>query len=394
MLRKIRDTLLFAQLAGLLLTPPQWSLAAQNFRNLEHEVQALLAESVRSVVTVSASFSHEVPAQSDGGLLSLFKKETERKSVSYVNIGSGLIIDTSGHVITRSSIVMGAREIQVERSGGKNTTAMLVADDPESGFSLLRIEAQGIVPARFGDSDNILLGSWNLMVGNSLGVFPSVVFGSISGISDDGLIHFTANLNPGNNGSPLINMDGEVVALVAGRMTAADGGTGIPSVSTAGMAYPINWIKKIVGDLVADKPVQKGWLGVVGYHDGHNTRIRDIKADSPAQKAGLQPGDVIVSFNRQEVKSVMELARLVRYSSPGHEVMVGYLRDGEPAETSVLMGEKISASATQVSKSPPDNHIRAEQPVADIADQHEMLELRIRMLENEVRKLRKLIEVN
>jgi len=166
----------------------------------------------------------------------------------------------------------------------------------------------------------------------------------------------------------------------------------IPGVSTAGMAYPINWIKTIVGDMVADKQVHKGWLGIVGYHDGHNTRIREIKADSPAQAAGLQPGDVIVSFNRQEVKSVMELARLVRYSSPGQEVVLGYLRDGATAETSVSMGEKMSTSVP-VFESPPDDPMPPEQLVSETSDQREMLELRIQMLENEVRKLRKLIEI-
>jgi len=200
----------------LLLVTNQYTSAGETFRNLENEVQAVLGSSVQSIVTVSGSFSHEIPAKDDGGFLSFFTKDPEKKSVSYDNVGTGLIIDSNGHILTRSSVVFGADEIAVTLADGVKVKALLIADDSETGFALVKVEADNLQPAIYGDSDDIRLGSWNLMVGNSMGVFPSVVFGSINGLSEDGLIHITANLNPGNNGSPLINMEGEVVGLVAG----------------------------------------------------------------------------------------------------------------------------------------------------------------------------------
>ena len=103
-------------------------------------------------------------------------------------------------------------------SNGVESPAIFVGHDPETGFAVLKTQIEYLIPARLGDSNNIVPGAWNLMIGNSLGVYPSVVFGSINGIRNDGMIQISANLNPGNNGSPILNTKGEVVGLVAGQM--------------------------------------------------------------------------------------------------------------------------------------------------------------------------------
>ena len=316
---------------------------AQEFlESLEKDIAKLIDSSKISVVTVASRFSHEISLETESGILSFLKSEAPKQSLSYINIGSGIVFDESGHILTRSSIVAGAESNLVTFSNGEESPAIFVGHDPETGFAVLKVQTEYLTPARLGDSNNIVPGAWNLMIGNSLGVYPSVVFGSINGIRNDGMIQISANLNPGNNGSPILNTKGEVVGLVAGQMSTRENLTDSfldSDLHATILAYPINWIKKIAEDIIQHGYVRHGWLGVIGEPEGWKAKIREIKKNSPAQQAGLVEGDVVVKFSDKNVNSISELARLVKYTPPGETVPVEYLRGEQTMYSNVKIGE-------------------------------------------------------
>lgn len=379
--------------------------AGEMLKTLENELKALINASKESIVTVTSNFSHEVSIEQESGIFSFFKTETQKRALSYVNVGSGVIFDESGYILTRSSIVLGAESNRVTLANGNEIAAEFIGHDPETGFAVLKVEGHNLKPAQFGNSDVIVAGSWNFMMGNSLGVYPSIVFGSVNGLRNDGMIQLSANLNPGNNGSPIINTKGEVIGLVAGHLSTAAGiseSLGGVHYSSTTLAYPINWIKRIAEDIIEYGYVRKGWLGVVGYHDGSKPKIREIRNNSPAQKAGLVEGDVIVKFSYKEVESVSELARLVEYTSPGQKVPLEYMRGDQMLLTAVEVGEKKAVDSLRgaVDASSDDLSFLAnrfgqfEKPNYRLnsIERSKLIEKRIDYLERELMKLKKLVK--
>lgn len=372
---------------------------------LEKEILTLIEATKQSVVTVTSNFSHEVSVEKESGIFSFFKSEIQKKALSYINIGSGVIYDEAGYILTRSSIVLGADANTITFADGAQTPAQFVGHDPETGLAVLRVEADSLVPARMAKSDDLVVGSWSFMIGNSLGVYPSITFGSVNGLRKDGMIQLSAQVNPGNNGSPIINMDGEVVGLVAGQLKPSGQVSDFftNEYQTPTLAYPINWVKRIADDIIQYGYVRKGWLGVVGYRDGQ-PKISEIRQGSPAQKAGLTVGDMITKFASQEVRSISELARLVEYTSPGTTVSLEYVRDNEARTIQIKVGKKTPADSNMTSA----NSVAARQPALNsssihiqpgnanlqLLQQNELLEKRVRALEQELAKLRKAIEAH
>ena len=364
---------------------------AQEFlESLEKDIAKLIDSSKISVVTVASRFSHEISLETESGILSFLKSEAPKQSLSYINIGSGIVFDESGHILTRSSIVAGAESNLVTFSNGEESPAIFVGHDPETGFAVLKVQTEYLTPARLGDSNNIVPGAWNLMIGNSLGVYPSVVFGSINGIRNDGMIQISANLNPGNNGSPILNTKGEVVGLVAGQMSTRENLTD-PFLDhdfhATILAYPINWIKKIAEDIIQHGYVRHGWLGVIGEPEGWKAKIREIKKNSPAQQAGLVEGDVVVKFSDKKVNSISELARLVKYTPPGETVPVEYLRGEQTMYSNVKIGEWQTHD-----KKPEASLPAAKNLTLTEQERNQWLLGRINELEKELKQLKKLVE--
>lgn len=364
------------------------SYAQKVLESLEKEIANLIYSSQSSVVTIASRFSQEVSSGTESGIFSFFKAETPKRSLSYVHVGSGIVFDEAGHILTRSSIVGGAESNRVTLSDGRQYAAIFVGEDPETGFAIIKINGDNLTSAQLGDSNNLFPGAWNLMIGNSLGVYPSVVLGSINGFRNDGMIQISANLNPGNNGSPIFNTKGEVIGLVAGQMNTQESVQSFfgNDIHATILAYPINRIKKIADDIIQHGRVRHGWLGVVGNQDG---KIREIKKDSPAQIAGLTKGDVIVKFSNKEVNNISELARLVKYTRPGETVSVDYERDGEIMHASIQIGEWNYQARTEpnlVTGKP------KEAPRLTLKERDQRIMNRINELEKELMHLKKLIE--
>jgi len=391
-IQKVKSVIRSFVFSHLFLLCCFYPATAQEFlESLEKDIAKLIDSNKASVVTVASRFSHEISLETESGILSFFKAEAPKQSLSYINIGSGIVFDAAGHILTRSSIVAGAESNLVTFSNGQESPAVFVGYDPETGFAVLKVNTESLTPARLGDSNNIVPGAWNLMIGNSLGVYPSVIFGSINGIRNDGMIQISANLNPGNNGSPILNTKGEVVGLVAGQMSRRESLTNSfldYDFHATILAYPINWIKKIAEDIIEHGYVRHGWMGVVGEPEGWKAKIKEIKQNSPAQQAGLAEGDIVVKFSHRNVNSIAELARLVKYTPPGKTVPVEYMRGEDKMFANVQIGE------WQIHNKPPSFPVAKKKENLTITEpeRNQWILSRINELEKELKQLKELIE--
>ncbi len=379
--------------------------AGDSLKNFTKELHQLIDSTKVSVVTVASRISREVYVEKESGILSFFRPEKEKQAISYLNVGSGLIVDTDGHVVTRRSIVAGSDWIHVMLHDGREVPAYFIGEDPETGFAVLRVKAEGLQPARLGRSYRVRPGTWTVMIGNSLGAFPSVEFGAVNGVRKDGFIQISANLNPGNNGSPVFDLEGEVIGLVIGRINAAQDLAGsfddlLHSETT--LVYPIDWVRRIAEDLIAVGHVRKGWLGVAGDFDAWQPRIKEVKADSPAQRAGLVSGDVILAFGGMAVGSLSQLMRMVEYTLPGETVTVRFRRDDEVLEVEVEIGERPAGAGAGLSDGVPGFDVievsnETTLPLSldwpqELLDRNQVLEKRVLELQRELNRLKKVLE--
>ena len=278
------------------------------------------------------------------------------------SLGSGFVIDKAGYILTNRHVVEGADQIDVAFPDGTRYEAKVVGQDARTDVALVKIEPKGaLTPVPLGDSDKAEVGEWVMAVGNPFGLpggGNSVTVGVVSFVGRDmrledwrrgtsvEMIQTDAAINPGNSGGPLLNIRGEVVgintAIYTGRQ---QGNLGI------GFAVPINAVRELLPQLRAGKvtrgrigvslarQVQKDVLEQLGAKDGRGALVQQVESGGPAQKAGLQPGDVIVEFNGKPVQNNDELVNQVVRTTPGTSVPIKVLRGGEARSLSVTVAE-------------------------------------------------------
>ena len=233
-----------------------------------------------------------------------------------VSAGSGVIVDAkNGYVMTNHHVVKDAREIVVTLKDNRRLPTKLVGSDAGTDIALLKIEHQGLVEARWGDSDALQVGDFVIAIGNPFGIGQTVTSGIVSalgrsGLSLEGFEHFIqtdAPINPGNSGGALINLKGELVGINSAIIGPSGGNVGI------GFAVPAVMARAVMDQLIRFGEVKRGRLGismedVVG---GEGAKIAEVQANSPASQAGLKPGDVVSALNGRAVRGAAELrARL------------------------------------------------------------------------------------
>jgi len=266
--------------------------------------------------------------------------------------GSGFVVSADGLVLTNNHVVDGASEVRVQLADGRTREAEVVGTDPSTDLALLRVEADGLTPVRFGDSDALRVGSWVVAVGNPLGLTSTMTAGVVSatgrtgvGIADyEDFIQTDAAINPGNSGGPLVNLRGEVVGVNTAIATRTGGNMGI------GFAIPSNMAVSVFEQLRDEGVVTRGWLGVViqdltpglaesfGFEGLDGALVSQVNSGGPAEKAGLREGDIIVAFDGQPVASVDGLRLRVAAVRPGSEVRVTVVREGERRDLRVRVG--------------------------------------------------------
>ncbi len=286
-------------------------------------------------------------------------------------LGSGVIIDPEGFVLTNEHVVADAEKITVTLADGREFTGTVKGKDPRSDLAVIKIDAKKLPAAPLGDSDTVQTGQWAVALGNpfglmgvgpsvrALGAEPTLTVGVISALNRSlprasprydrdysGLIQTDAAINPGNSGGPLLNLRGEVIGINVAILTSSRGFEGI------GFAIPINKAKGILDTLKEGKQVVYGWLGIqiqditddvaeyYGLTDHEGVVVYQVLPDSPASQAGLQDGDIVKAYDGQPIRHSRELIDLVSQTKAGRRVGVEILRDGARQTLQVEIGER------------------------------------------------------
>ncbi|MBV1799663.1 Do family serine endopeptidase [Siccirubricoccus sp. G192] len=275
--------------------------------------------------------------------------------------GSGFIIDPAGFIVTNNHVVGNADQVKVELADGRDLPAKVVGTDPQTDLALLKVEAGGALPTvAFGDSDHLRVGEWVVAMGNPFGLGASATAGIVSargrqigaGPYDD-FIQTDAPINPGNSGGPLFNTTGEVVGVNTAIFSPSGGNIGI------GFAVPSRLAQHVVAQLKDHGRVERGWLGVsmqrldpemaaaLSVPEAKGAVVAAVEPNSPAARAGLQPGDVIVGVNGRPIAQPRALAAAVAELKPGAETKLAVLRNGERTEPQVTIGTPPNARMAQ-----------------------------------------------
>ncbi|MBU8536372.1 Do family serine endopeptidase [Falsiroseomonas tokyonensis] len=266
--------------------------------------------------------------------------------------GSGFIIDAAGFIVTNNHVVGDATNVRVELADGRDMPARVVGRDQQTDLALLKVEAGSPLPTvAWGDSDATRIGDWVVAMGNPFGLGGSVTAGIVSargrqigaGPYDD-FIQTDAPINPGNSGGPLFNANGEVVGINTAIYAPGGGNVGI------GFAVPSRMARHVIADLQRDGVVARGWLGVamqpidselaaaLRLPNQHGALVANVEPDSPAARAGLRAGDVVVGIDGKEITSPRDLALAVAEIEPNSRATLALLRDGSRTEQAVTVG--------------------------------------------------------
>jgi serine protease Do len=271
-------------------------------------------------------------------------------------MGSGVIISSDGYVLTNNHVVEGADEVTITLADQKEYKGRIVGRDPQTDLAVLKIDAKESFPASaLGDSDNLKVGDWVVAIGNPFGLDHTVTAGIVSAKGRvigagpyDNFIQTDASINPGNSGGPLLNMRGEVVGI----NTAI-----IPQGQGIGFAIPVNTIKPLIPQLETKGSVTRGFLGVniqsltpalaksLNLPDQKGALVADVSDNTPAAKAGIKRGDVIVSFNGKDVVDSQSLPAMVAATPVDQQATVTVSRNGEKLRLPIKIGELPSQRA-------------------------------------------------
>jgi len=297
-------------------------------------------------------------------------------------VGSGVIATKDGYILTNNHVVDGADEVKVTLQDGREFTAKVIGRDPKSDVAVLKIDAKDLPSVPMADSDKVEVGDVVLAIGNPFGIGQTVTTGIVSakgrgnmGLDYEDFIQTDAAINPGNSGGALVDADGRLIGINTAILSRSGGNQGI------GFAIPVNMARDVMQSLIKDGHVTRGYLGVMiqdltpalakefKLKDTTGALVSDVTANSPAEKAGLKSGDLLVEFNGKKVTDSRHLKLEVARTQPGQTVPVKVLREGTPKTLEVTL--KTLPGSEKLAKAEQDSHDTGTLNGVGVADLNE-----------------------
>jgi len=314
----------------------------------------------------NAPFGSESPFGEDEFFRRFFDDffgEMPDREYKQMGLGSGVIIDADGYILTNEHVVNDADKITVTLPDGREFKGEVKGKDFRSDLAVIKINAHNLPIALLGDSDNLKIGQWVVAIGNPFGFAmqnpePTVTAGVISALHRslgravsrerdyNDLIQTDAAINPGNSGGPLVNLKGEIVGINVAIFSTSGGYQGI------GFAIPVNNAKRIISRLIEGKKILYGWLGVTvqdltedlakhfGLSDKNGVLVANVLEDSPAKKGGIKEGDIIKELDNKPINNVRELLNIIGKAEVGRKIKLTVIRDKKPLSLEVVVGER------------------------------------------------------
>lgn len=297
--------------------------------------------------------------------------------------GSGVIVSADGYILTNNHVVQNAAEIEVTLDDGRELKAEVVGTDPESDLAVIKIDASDLPALTFADSDTIEVGDTVLAVGNPFGLGQTVTSGMISalgratmGLAYEDFIQTDAAINPGNSGGALVDTNGRLVGINTAILSRSGGFQGI------GFAIPSNLARNVMQQLATNGKVVRGYLGVFPSDltpamakqfgldaDQTGILIEEVSEDSPAEKGGMQHGDIITHINGRSYESTRAFRMAVADLKPGETAEITVIRDGDEKELEITLGNRDGSTALNGAVKPADEGTLNGVAVADITPQ-------------------------
>jgi serine protease Do len=302
-------------------------------------------------------------------------------------LGSGVIVDKDGYILTNNHVIKGADEIKVTLSDKREFKGKVIGTDQKTDLAVIKIDSDNLPVIRLGDSEKLQVGETVLAIGIPFGLSHTVTSGIVSatgranvGIADyEDFIQTDAAINPGNSGGALVNVRGELIGINTAIFSTSGGYQGI------GFAIPSAMAKNVMQSLIKTGKVIRGWLGVTiqpltpelskqfDLEDEKGVLVGDVVEDSPAEKAGIRRGDVIVEFDGKEVKDATTLRNVVAGTAPNTGVSLKLLREGKPKTVQVKIVEM--SSELQTASKTSGNHLNGVSVQALTPQLRESLEI-------------------